>query len=96
MKAKDNIYTEIVAKAEVYLANKGYGSGTNYTTNNVAWVMALFAKKYHKQKMAEIMPGDEEIKIEAQKYWQHSTGLLSTWFEKGAKWYKSLLTQEEK
>jgi|GEM_PF-6475990 len=54
------------------------------------------AKEYHKQKMAEIMPGDEEIKIEAQKYWQHSTGLLSTWFEKGALWFKSLLTQEEK
>ena len=67
-----------------------------YYRNEVLNLMNQYAEEYHKQKMAEIMPGDEEIKIEAQKYWQHSTGLLSTWFEKGALWFKSLLTQEEK
>ena len=52
-------------------------------------------REYHKQEMEEMIPSDEEIKIEAQKYWQHSTDLLSIWFEKGAKWFKSLFTQEE-
>ena len=53
-------------------------------------------EEYHNQKMEEVMPSDEIIEIEAQKYWQHSTDLLSIWFEKGAKWLKSLLTHEEK
>jgi len=54
-----------------------------------------YAAYYHKQKLAEIIPSDKEIEIEAQKYWQHSTDILSIWFEKGANWFKSLLTKEE-
>ena len=69
--------------------------GSYIPVNEVKKLMDNWAEYYHDQKMEEVMPSDEIIEIEAQKYWQHSTDLLSIWFEKGAKWYKSLLTQEE-
>jgi len=77
--------------------------GSYIPVNEVKRLMDEYAEYYHKQKMAEIIlntllnkiASDEAIKIEAQKYWQHSTDLLSIWFEKGALWFKSLLTNEE-
>jgi hypothetical protein len=35
--------SELIPKAEAYLANRGYGSGTNYSTLQVAGMMAMFA-----------------------------------------------------
>ena len=38
------------------------------------------------KKIIEQLPTDETIENEAAKYYQHSCGLMSKWFEIGAKW----------
>lgn len=45
MTTKEGLFNSLIPKAESYLANNGYGSGTNYTTLQVAGLMALFAKE---------------------------------------------------
>jgi hypothetical protein len=40
---KKKLLSELMPWAGSYLANKGYGSGSNYNTSQVAGLMALFA-----------------------------------------------------
>ena len=40
---KPKLFSELIPWAETYLANTGHGSGTNYTTSQVAGLMAQFA-----------------------------------------------------
>ena len=56
---KNKTYEQLKAKAESYLANAGYGSGTNYTTSQVAGIMALFTLKELSQPSEK--PAIEEI-----------------------------------
>ena len=44
------LLSELIPRAEAYLAHKGYGSGTNYSTSQVAGMMAMFALECARDK----------------------------------------------
>ena len=58
-------HTEEIPDTKKFLSDNGYGSGTNYTTNQVAYLIREFAT-LHAQKIAdkmveELTPSNEQI-----------------------------------
>lgn len=50
---KMELTKELIEKAKNYLSNEGYGTGTNFTTNTVANLMAEFAVKINSNESNE-------------------------------------------
>lgn len=72
-------------KAKEYLSNRGYGSGTNYTTLLVASLM-----EEYRNQLPSGVPSDEEIRIESLVGYEDNTaGSLN--FQLGAKWMRDRL-----
>ena len=87
-------------EAKKYLSQQGYGSGTNYTTNLVAVLLANYAqeqvKKFRLGAVMPSLPSEEEVyqwAIKKAEGFERETLARQCFFE-GAMWMRMVASLE--